>query len=150
MKSPRKVAAILAATAVAGALLTGCSASGDTGGGNGTVAITIASLIPGSSDDAFKAFNQRVKDFEKANPNIIVKPVEYQWTGPTFSAQLAAGTLPTVFNVPFTDSQSLANAGQLADVTKDVKALPYADKFNKSLLAVAENDKGAIFGIPYG
>jgi multiple sugar transport system substrate-binding protein len=150
MKSPRKVAAILAVTAVAGALLAGCSASGDAGGGNGTVAITIASLIPGSSDDAFKAFNQRVKDFEKANPNIIVKPVEYQWTGPTFSAQLAAGTLPTVFNVPFTDSQSLANAGQLADVTKDVKALPYADKFNKSLLAVAENDKGDIFGIPYG
>ena len=100
--------------------------------------------------DAFKAFNLRVKEFEKANPHVIVKPVEYQWTGPTFSAQLAAGTLPTVFNVPFTDSQSLANAGQLADITSDVKKLPYANKFNKSLLQVAENDKGDLFGIPYG
>ena len=151
MKSPRKAAAVLAVTAVAGVgLLTGCSASNDSGSSNGTVAITIASLVPGSSDDAFKAFNARVKAFEKANPNIIVKPVEYQWTGPTFSAQLAAGTLPTEFNVPFTDSQSLANAGQLADITADVKALPYAAKFNKSLLQVAENDKGDIFGIPYG
>ena len=151
MKSPRKAAAVLAVTAVAGVgLLTGCSASNDSGSSNGTVAITIASLVPGSSDDAFKAFNARVKAFEKANPNIIVKPVEYQWTGPTFSAQLAAGTLPTEFNVPFTDSQSLANAGQLADITADVKKLPYADKFNKSLLQVAENDKGDIFGIPYG
>ena len=151
MKSPRKAAAVLAVTAVAGVgLLTGCSASNDSGSSNGTVAITIASLVPGSSDDAFKAFNARVKAFEKANPNIIVKPVEYQWTGPTFSAQLAAGTLPTEFNVPFTDSQSLANAGQLADITSDVKKLPYADKFNKSLLQVAENEKGDIFGIPYG
>jgi ABC-type glycerol-3-phosphate transport system substrate-binding protein len=151
MKSPRKAAAVLAVTAIAGVgLLTGCSASNDSGNANGTVAITIASLVPGSSDDAFKAFNARVKAFEKANPNIIVKPVEYQWTGPTFSAQLAAGTLPTEFNVPFTDSQSLANAGQLADITADVKALPYAAKFNKSLLQVAENDKGDIFGIPYG
>jgi multiple sugar transport system substrate-binding protein len=151
MKSPRKAAAVLAVTAVAGVgLLTGCSASNDSGSSNGTVAITIASLVPGSSDDAFKAFNARVKAFEKANPNIIVKPVEYQWTGPTFSAQLAAGTLPTEFNVPFTDSQSLANAGQLADITADVKKLPYAAKFNKSLLQVAENEKGDIFGIPYG
>jgi len=151
MKSPRTAAAVLAVTAIAGAgLLTGCSASGDSGNTNGTVAITIASLVPGSSADAFKAFNLRVKEFEKANPKVIVKPVEYQWTGPTFSAQLAAGTLPTVFNVPFTDSQSLANAGQLADITSDVKKLPYANKFNKSLLQVAENDKGDLFGIPYG
>ena len=104
MKSPRKVAALLAVTAVAGGLLAGCSAGGDSGNTDGKVAITVASLIPGSSADAFKQFNQRVKDFEKANPNILVKPVEYQWTGPTFSAQLAAGTLPDVFNVPFTDS----------------------------------------------
>ena len=77
MKSPRKAVAVLAVTAVAGVgLLTGCSASGDSGNANGTVAITIASLVPGSSADAFKAFNLRVKEFEKANPNVIVKPVE--------------------------------------------------------------------------
>lgn len=151
MKSPRRAIAALAVTAVAGAgLLTGCSASGDSGSGDGEVAITVASLIPGSSEDAFTQFNQRVKDFEKANPKIQVKPVEYQWTGPTFSAQLAAGTLPDVFNVPFTDSKTLANAGQLADITTDVKALPYAAKFNQSLLSVAKNDAGKIFGLPYG
>lgn len=151
MKSPRTVgAAILALTALAGvAALSGCSSSGDPSA-DGKVAITVASLIPGSSEDAFKQFNQRVKEFEKANPNILVKPVEYQWTGPTFSAQLAAGTLPDVFNVPFTDSKSLANAGQLADITSEVKKLPYAGRFNQSLLAVAKNDAGDIFGLPYG
>ncbi len=148
MKSPGKVAAFAVAALAGVGLLAGCSSGSSDA--NGKVAITVASLIPGSSPDAFTAFNQHIKDFEKANPNILVKPVEYQWTGPTFSAQLAAGTLPDVFNVPFTDSKSLANAGQLADITGDVKQLSYYDKFNKSLLQVAENDKGDIFGIPYG
>jgi multiple sugar transport system substrate-binding protein len=149
MKSPSKVAAIAVAALAGVGLLAGCS-SGSGSDSNGKVAITVASLIPGSSPEAFKAFNQRIKDFEKANPDILVKPTEYQWTGPTFSAQLAAGTLPDVFNVPFTDSKTLANAGQLADITSDVKKLPYADQFNKSLLQVAQNDAGDIFGLPYG
>ncbi len=149
MKSPSRVAAIAVAALAGVGLLAGCSSAGSTDT-TGKVAITVASLIPGSSADAFKAFNQRIKDFEKANPNVLVKPVEYQWTGPTFSAQLAAGTLPDVFNVPFTDSKTLANAGQLANVTTDVKKLPYASQFNKSLLQVAQNDAGDIFGLPYG
>ena len=45
-------------------------------------------------------------EFEKANPSIKVQSVEYQWTGPTFAAKLAAGTLPTVFTVPFTDART--------------------------------------------
>ena len=42
---------------------------------------------------------------------------QYQWTGPTFAAKLAAGTLPTVFTVPFTDGRTLGDNGQLADLT---------------------------------
>ena len=36
---------------------------------------------------------------------------------PTFAAKLAAGTLPTVFEVPFTDARTLGDNGQLADLT---------------------------------
>ena len=143
MKSPRKAAAVLAVTAIAGAgLLTGCSASGDSGNADGTVAITIASLVPGSSADAFKAFNQRVKEFEKANPNDHREAGRVPVDRPDLLGPAGGGHPADVFNVPFTDSQSLANAGQLADITSDVKKLPYANKFNKSLLQVAENDKG--------
>jgi ABC-type glycerol-3-phosphate transport system substrate-binding protein len=148
MKSPTKVL-----FASVGALATviafaGCSA-GPTKAADGKVSITVASLIPGSTKEAFAAFDARVKEFEKANPNITVKSEEYQWTGPTFSTQLAGGTLPDVFNVPFTDSKALLQNGQLADITTEVKALPYADKFNKTVLSVAE-DAGKIYGIPYG
>ncbi|MDQ1583980.1 MAG: multiple sugar transport system substrate-binding protein [Microbacteriaceae bacterium] len=147
MKSPLKV--LLASAGALATVITfaGCSAPGTAA--EGKVSITVASLIPGSTKEAFAAFDARVKAFEKANPNITLKSEEYQWTGPTFSTQLAGGTLPDVFNVPFTDSQSLLQNGQLADITAEVKALPYADKFNKNVLSVAEN-AGKIYGLPYG
>lgn len=148
MKSPRTIAAV-AAVALAGAgVLAGCSSAGSDAN-DGKVHITVASLIPGSDKAAFKAFDDRVTEFEKANPDIVVKSEEYQWTGPTFATQLAGGTLPDVFNVPFTDSQSLIQAGQLADITAEVNTLPYASKFNENVLAVAK-DGDKIYGIPYG
>ena len=76
------------------------------------VTISVASLIPGSTKAAQQQFANQVAEFEKANPSINVKPVEYQWTGPTFAAKLAAGTLPTVFEVPFTDARALGDNGQ--------------------------------------
>lgn len=149
MRSPRTVAAFAAVTLAGVGLLAGCASSGGGDSSDGKVHITVASLIPGSDKAAFKAFDDRVKEFEKANPNIVLKSEEYQWTGPTFSTQLAGGTLPDVFNVPFTDSQSLLQAGQLADITSEVNKLSYADKFNENVLAVAKSgDK--IYGIPYG
>ena len=148
MKSSLRIAAVAAVTIAGAGLLAGCSSYGGDSG-DGKVHITVASLIPGSDKAAFKAFDDRVKEFEKANPTIDITSEEYQWTGPTFATQLAGGTLPDVFNVPFTDSQSLLQAGQLADITAEVKKLPYADKFNENVLAVAKSgDK--IFGIPYG
>src|ERR1700733_5391092 len=115
-----------------------------------TVTISVASLIPGSTDAATQQFNNQVAEFEKANPGIKVNPVEYQWTGPTFAAKLAAGTLPTVFEVPFTDARTLGDNGQLADLTAEVKKLPYFSKYNQAVLAEGTTSKGKIVALPKG
>ena len=112
------------------------------------VTISVASLIPGMTADATSQFNDQVKEFEAANPNITVKAVEYQWTGPTFAAKLAAGTLPTVFTVPFTDGRTLGDNGQLADLTTEVKALPYYSKYNPAVIAEGTDSSGKIIAIP--
>ena len=117
---------------------------------NPPVTISVASLIPGSTTAATQQFNNQVAEFEKANPSIKVKPVEYQWTGPTFAAKLAAGTLPTVFEVPFTDARTLGDNGQLADLTSYAKALPYFSKYNKAVLAEGTDSKGQIVALPKG
>jgi ABC-type glycerol-3-phosphate transport system substrate-binding protein len=76
--------------------------------------------------------------------------VEYQWLGSTFAAKLAAGTLPTVFEVPFTDARTLGDNGQLADLTADVKKLPYFAKYNPAVIAEGTTSKGKIVALPKG
>lgn len=150
MKSTQRWVTLAALAATGIGLLSGCSSAGGAAPANGKVTISVASLIPGSTKQAVAAFNGRVKAFEKLHPDITVKPQEYQWTGPTFASQLAGGTLPTEFNVPFTDSQSLLQNGQLADITDQVKQLPYASRFNKNVIGVAQDSSGKFFGLPYG
>ncbi|WP_022899615.1 extracellular solute-binding protein [Humibacter albus] len=149
MKSPAKIA-VLAAAALAGVgILSGCS-SNSGGSGDGQVNLVVAPVLPGATADALTALHDRVKQFEKKYPDIKVKAIEYQWTGTTFAAELAGGTLPDVFNVPFTDSKTLANNGQLADITKYFKQTSTADKWNKNVLDVATGDDGKVYGIPWG
>ena len=112
MKSIRMTTAVAVV-----ALIAVCATAAAVGSTKKSVTISVASLIPGSTPAAIQQFNAQVAEFEKANPSIKVKPVEYQWTGPTFAAKLAAGTLPTVFEVPFTDARTLGDNGQLADLT---------------------------------
>ncbi len=113
------------------------------------VTISVAALRPGSSDDAQKQFNDNVALFEKQHPNIDVKAVEYAWNGATFAAQLAAGRLPTVFTVPFTDARTLGEHRQVADITAAVKRWPHYKKFQKTIIAEATTAKGRIIGVPY-
>jgi len=141
---------IIVAVVVAGLLAACATAAAALGSTTGKVTISVASLIPGSTQAAINQFNQQVAEFEKANPTIVVKPVEYQWTGPTFAAKLAAGTLPTVFEVPFTDARSLGDNGQLADLTSYAKALPYFSKYNKAVIAEGTDSKGQIVALPKG
>jgi multiple sugar transport system substrate-binding protein len=146
MKSLRRIAT---AVAVAGAVAA-CSTAAAVGSPASSVTISVASLIPGSTQAAVDQFNAQVSEFEKSNPTIKVKAVEYQWTGPTFAAKLAAGTLPTVFEVPFTDARTLGDNGQLADLTTYVKKLPYYSKYNPAVIAEGTDAKGQIVALPKG
>ena len=144
MKSPTKVLAIVASVAMV-ASLAACSADG--GSSSGKTEIRVATFPPGADAAAYEAFAAQEKQFEKLNPTIDVIGVEYEWEGPTFAVQLAAGSLPDVFTVPFTDSQTLLQNGQLADVTKEIADLGYTDKFNPIILdAVRDGDK--LYGFP--
>jgi multiple sugar transport system substrate-binding protein len=146
MKSTRVVGAVAAVSLLALC----CLAASASARSASTVTISVASLIPGSSQAAINQFNAQVAEFEKANPTIKVKPVEYQWTGPTFAAKLAAHTLPTVFEVPFTDARTLGDNGQLANLTPFVTKLPYYSKYNPAVIAEGTDAKGQIVALPKG
>ena len=75
MKSTRRATTVAVALA---SLLTICagSVSSAAAKSGATVTISVASLIPGSTPEAKTQFNNQVLAFQKANPNIKIKPVE--------------------------------------------------------------------------
>jgi multiple sugar transport system substrate-binding protein len=53
-----------------------------------------------------------------------------------------------VFTVPFTDAKTLLQNGQLNDVTDEIEALGYTDKFNPIILDAVTGDDGQLYGFP--
>ena len=128
--------------------LAGCSASSDDSASGRKVELRVATFPPGADKAAYDAFAAQEQQFEKLHPDIDIIGVEYEWEGPTFAVQLAGGSLPDVFTVPFTDSKTLVENGQLMDVTAEMKELGYADKFNPIILDGVTDADGNIFGFP--
>ncbi|BDO42897.1 extracellular solute-binding protein [Cellulomonas sp. NTE-D12] len=153
MRSSRTAALGIAGVVSLG-LLAACSSAGGATSASSTsaapqkVTITVAGLLPGAKQDAVDALNTRVKEFEAKYPNITVQPQEYQWLATTFAAQLAGGTLPTVFEIPVTDGKTLIQNGQLADIDAQVKQLPYANDFNQAVVSNAKGDDGKFYAVP--
>jgi ABC-type glycerol-3-phosphate transport system substrate-binding protein len=118
------------------------------GAGHKPVTITVGVLRPGATQEAADALNLQVSEFEAKYPWITVNPEEYNWTAPTFTAALAAGTLPDVFTIPFTDGKGLIAQHQIVDLDSRLRALPYVDKFNKNVLVNGQDADGKIWAVP--
>ncbi|MBZ5739924.1 ABC transporter substrate-binding protein [Nocardioides mangrovi] len=140
--------ATIASLAAVSVLAAACGSSDDDNESSGKVTITVEGWRPGDEQGTIDAVNKQAEAFMKENPDIVVKPVEWEWNAETFATQLAGGQLPTTFRVPFTDTKGLAERQQIADVTDDVNALPYAEDFNPSVLAAAQGTDGKIYGLP--
>ena len=155
MRSSRTTALAMAGALSLG-LLAACSSNSSSDGdgasasasGDAKVTITVAGLQPGAEQTAVDALNERVTQFQAKYPNITIKTQEYNWLASTFAADLAGGTLPTVFEVPATDTKTLIQNGQLADIDAQVKQLSYANDFNKQVLAAGLSDDGKVYAVP--
>ena len=112
------------------------------------VTITVGVLRPGATQEAVDALNLQISEFEAEVPLDHVKPEEYNWTAPTFTAALAAGTLPDVFTIPFTDGKGLIAQHQIVNIDARVRALGYADKFNPNVLVNGQDDGRHDLGRP--
>jgi multiple sugar transport system substrate-binding protein len=115
---------------------------------NAPVTISVGVLRPGATQEAVDALNLQISQFEAKYPWITVQPEEYNWTAPTFTAALAAGTLPDVFTIPFTDGKGLIAQHQIVNIDKRVRDLGYADKFNPNVIVNGQDKDGAIWAVP--
>jgi len=145
MRSSKSIA-LLATFATVAIALTACSSAADAGD-DGRVTVKV-SIDPGLEKGAVDAFNDRVEQFEKANPKIDLEVQEYNWAATTFTAQLAGGTLPNVFTVPFTDGRGLVERKQVADISAQVAELPYAKDFNPNIAEAGMSPEAKMWAVP--
>ncbi|HEV6954103.1 MAG TPA: extracellular solute-binding protein [Promicromonospora sp.] len=148
MKSARSRAAFALVGVLSVGTLTACGSSSDASDDpTGPVTIEVA-IDAGLEQAALDAFDERIAQFEEANPDIQVETKEFTWSGTTFAAELAGGTLPDVFPIPFTDGRGLIEAGQIADISDLVAELPYADDFNPTIAAAGQAADGGMWAVP--
>ncbi len=147
MKSSRSLPAFTLAAALAVGTLAACGGGDDEGGDSGQQTIKVA-IDAGLEQGAIDAFNERIAQFEDANPDINVETQEYTWTATTFTAELAGDTLPDVFTVPFTDGRGLIERKQIADISDLVAELPYADQFSPKIAEAGQAADGGIWAMP--
>lgn len=149
MMKPSRKAVVAAASGVAVlAALVGCSSSPGSDAGSGKVTITIGNRPTTSDADNRAYYDKQVKAFEKANPDITLKPSETVWDASTFQALVAGGNLPDVLSVPFTEPQGLIARKQVADLTDALKQTKLGGQLNPTVLKVAQDSSGHTYGVP--
>jgi ABC-type glycerol-3-phosphate transport system substrate-binding protein len=153
----KKGAAVLCASLGLAMAVSACSSNTSSGGssaspagsaGGDQVTLTVTGLMPGSTTDAYKGLADQVAAFEQANPDIKVVTMDYEWKATTFAADLAGGTLPDVFEIPFTDGKTLIANNQIADLNSYLTQFPYNGGFNANVLQYGQGQNGDVYGIP--
>jgi ABC-type glycerol-3-phosphate transport system substrate-binding protein len=147
MKSTRIALASTLVGALALGSLAACS-SDEPSDPNAPVTLNVVGLLPGAEAAAQQALADEVADFEAENSNIKVVTHDYEWKATTFAADLAGGTLPTVFEIPFTDGTTLIANGQISDMQSYLSELSYAGDFNENLLSYGTGQDGHVYAIP--
>ncbi|MFT4282199.1 extracellular solute-binding protein [Microbacterium sp.] len=141
----RTAVSLAALSALALSALTGCQAS--TPEETGPVALVIGNRPAATEEARRDLFDARVKEFQKAHPDYKITTTEDGWDAQTFAARLAAGDLPTVTGVPFTEIRGLIERGQVADITDAVTETGVIDLLNPQIVEIVTKDDH-YYGVP--
>lgn len=148
LRSGAAVGAVVALTLT----LAACSSGSDASSGSGSqkVTIAVADRPNGTASQAAlrKQYDANVAAFEKANPNITLKPSTTVYDATTFQTLLAGGNLPDVMSVPFTEAKSLIANKQVADLTTALKNTGVRKIMNKTTTKLVQDAKGDVYAVP--
>lgn len=91
--------------------------------------------------------NKNKANFEAENPDAVIKPDTWTFDLQTFYPKAEAGTLPTVYEVYFTEVSKVIDGDYGADLTETLKSRGYEGKFNQKILELVSQD-GHTYAIP--
>jgi multiple sugar transport system substrate-binding protein len=149
LRTGAAIGTVVALTITLAACSTGSSGS-DAAAGNQKVTITVADRPDGTASQAAqrKQYDDNVKAFEKANPNITLKTSTTTYDATTFQTMLAGGNLPDVLSVPFTEAKSLIANKQVANLTSALKSTGVDKIMNKTTTKLVQASNGDVYAVP--
>lgn len=129
--------------------ISSCGNSGQKNSGDSEVIEISIGDIPSAETDpvANQICMERIADFEKNNPDIKIKPDTYVFSPDSYIAMAEAGTLPTMYHVPFTQAKTIIDMEYSADVTEELKKNGIYDQISDVILEKISYN-GKIFLIP--
>lgn len=152
MKKPHAIRSLIGAVALSAlvaATLTACSADGSSGSAaDGPAELLIGNRPPATEQARRDFFDKEVETFSAEHPDITVTVTEDGWDAQTFSARLAAGDLPTVMGVPFTEIRGLIERGQAADITTQLADVGLTEMLNPQLTSLVTGEGDKLYGVP--
>lgn len=139
----KAVSLALAATFVGGAL-SGCGEKQN----SDQVTISISNFPNKDADpNGYKTMTEKIQRFEEAYPNIKIEGDEWAFDLQSFAAKAEGDMLPTLYVVPFTETDKVIDLGYSADITDQVKEYGYYDIINDFCMENISRD-GKIWLLP--
>lgn len=148
MKIKNLVAGVLCC-ALSTTMLAGCGTNTAKKSGDGAVEIKIGYWPnPETNPAKYEIYESYLEAFGEVRPDVTVIPDEMNHSNDTFMPLAAAGQLPNMYRVPFTEPKNIIDAGYARDITDIMKERGYDKKLNADLLDLVTVD-GKYYGVPY-
>ncbi len=146
-KQLKKAAACMCITAIAVSMAVSCGKKDAEK--DGVITISVGDIPAADVDPrANQICMERIAEFEKNNPDIKIEADSYSFAPDTYAAMAEAGTLPTTYYVPFTQSKLIMDMEYSTDITEAFKKYGLYDKVSDTILEKISKN-GKIYLAPY-
>ncbi len=144
VKFKKALAVLCAVSAICSVAGCGRNAAKD-----GEVSITVGDFFPDEAQypEAYAKVMDRVSKFEEKYPGVKVSDPKFVFNTQTYMAMAEAGTLPTTYYIPLTESKKIIDMGYAADLTDEIKSRGLYDKINSFTMDLISKD-GHIYYLP--
>ncbi|XWX04834.1 extracellular solute-binding protein [Aggregatilineales bacterium SYSU G02658] len=113
------------------------------------VSITDVACIGDDQDEQRATYDAQLARFMEVYPNVTVTRTQYCFSAESFAALVAAGNLPTLFELPATEYRRVIENGTAVNLAPYFEKFGLTGVFNPTLMALLSDAEGNPYGFPF-